>query len=578
MRRLLVCIALSFLSAAEILAAEPIRPSADPVPGQYIVVLRDETVRRPGDSFAVQPTVREMAQSMAMAYSGELLFVYDAALTGFAVRMSAEQARSLARDARVSYVQEDTRLSVGVTQTAPTWGIDRIDQRDRPLDSKFTYNTGAGNVRAYIIDTGIFAGHHDFDVRVGGGFTAIADGNGTHDCQGHGTHVAGTVGGATYGVAKGVGLHPVRVFNCAGGGSSATVIAGVNWVTSNHIKPAVANMSLWGPIDGALDTAVRNSIAAGVTYVVIAGNNSGANACNFSPSRVAEAITVGATTSSDARASFSNIGTCVDLFAPGQDVLSAGITSPIATRLESGTSMAAPHVAGVAAIYLAQNPGATPAQVASAIVAKATTNRLSGIGAGSPNRLLSSALGLSYPCSPCSEASCSRPEGAYISHYLGLDCTGQEGYYTLYFGTDGIKRSWDGQGCVGTAKHPASNQSWRNWAGVCDGDAWPGGNPLNDFLTVYRPAACSCPESVCTPPTGAYISHYTGASCTGLEYYYTPYDRNDGTRRPWDGGGCVGTVLQTVTARSFRDSSGHCTTPPEWGAGNTLNGFVRIYR
>ena len=274
-----------------------------------------------------------------------------------------------------------------------TWGLDRIDQRDLPLNGTYSYTTLAAGVHVYVIDTGIRSTHAEFGGRVSStGYTAISDGNGTNDCNGHGTHVAGTIGGATYGVAKGVTLHAVRVLNCSGSGSTSGVIAGVNWVTANHTAPAVANMSLGGGASTALDDAVRNSVASGVTYAVAAGN-SNANACNSSPSRVSQALTVGSSTNTDARSSFSNFGTCVDVFAPGSNITSAWYTSNTATNTISGTSMASPHVAGAAALYLATDPSAPPSTVHAAVVDNASVNKLSSIGSGSPNRLLHSIFG-----------------------------------------------------------------------------------------------------------------------------------------------------------------------------------------
>ncbi len=356
------------------------RAPAKRIPNQYLVVLKD-VVRD------VEPAVRQLTQR----YSGRPLFTYRSALKGFSVRMSEERAQTLAADPQVMFVEEDNEVTLATTQTGATWGLDRIDQRNLPLDGNYTYRPiGSGlGVTAYIIDSGIRSTHTDFSGRVVAGFTAINDGQGTNDCLGHGTHVAGTVGSDTYGVAKGVTLVPVRVFGCTSQGSVAEIIAGIDWVTGNHSTgtPAVANLSLGGPADDALDLAVTNSINDGITYSIAAGNWN-EDACNSSPARLPAAITVGATDTNDARYSISNFGTCVDLFAPGKDITSLSNTSDIATRLETGTSMAAPHVAGAAAAYLQTNPRATPAEVAAAILANATRNKVTDPGSGSPNLLL----------------------------------------------------------------------------------------------------------------------------------------------------------------------------------------------
>lgn len=355
------------------------------IPGQYIVVLNDQA----GDP-------HEAALALTFAHGGSARHVYTRALRGFSVVLPEAAAIALSRDPRVSYVEEDGQVSLVATQTNATWGLDRIDQRDLPLNNTYTFNfTGAG-VTAYIIDTGIRATHTEFGgrVNVGAGFTSINDGNGTNDCNGHGTHVAGTVGSATYGVAKGVTLVPVRVLGCGGSGTTSGVIAGIDYVTSHHQAGvrAVANMSLGGGISSSLDTAVNNSVNDGVTYAVAAGN-SNADACNFSPARAANAITVGSTTTSDARSSFSNFGTCVDIFAPGSGITSSWGTSDTATNTISGTSMASPHVAGVAALVLEENPGASVSAVTSAIIDNATLNKVTNAGTGSPNRLLFSLIG-----------------------------------------------------------------------------------------------------------------------------------------------------------------------------------------
>jgi subtilisin family serine protease len=349
-------------------------------PGRYIVVFRS-TERDPDGT----------GEQLLRAHGGQMHFRYRAALRGFAATLPPQALERIRQHPTVAYVEEDAIITLDATQTNATWGLDRTDQRYLPLDGTYTYNQTGGSVTVYIIDTGIRASHTEFGGRVTGGYTSILDGNGTNDCNGHGTHVAGTVGGATYGIAKQVTLVPVRVLNCSGSGTISGVIAGVDWVTANRAGPSVANMSLGGGASTSLDNAVNNSIASGVTYAVAAGN-SNANACNYSPARVAAALTVGATTSSDSRASYSNYGTCLDLFAPGSSITSAWHTSNTATNTISGTSMATPHVAGVAALYLETAPGAAPATVASAITSNATPNVVANPGSGSPNLLLFSWL------------------------------------------------------------------------------------------------------------------------------------------------------------------------------------------
>jgi subtilisin family serine protease len=301
--------------------------------------------------------------------------------------MSEEQALNLSRDPRVKFVEEDSIVEASVSQSNPPWGLDRVGQRDLPLNQTYSYTTTGSGVNVYIIDTGIRRTHTQFGGRAFVGFDAVGDGQNTNDCNGHGTHVSGTVGGSTFGIAKAVRLFAVRVLNCSGSGTNSGVIAGVDWVTANHVSPAVANMSLGGGVSTALDTAVNNSINSGVTYAIAAGN-SNTNASNSSPARVAAAITVGSSTMSDARSSFSNFGSVVDIFAPGSSILSSFNTSDTATATLSGTSMATPHVAGVAARFLQSNPGASPATVRNEIVNQATLNHLSGIPSGTANRLL----------------------------------------------------------------------------------------------------------------------------------------------------------------------------------------------
>ncbi|EWM65253.1 MULTISPECIES: S8 family peptidase [Micromonospora] len=358
--------------------------AADAVSGSYVVVLKGDAVGT-ANTLAARTAVPDRAAGLAKRYGGNVGTVWSSALTGYSAKMTAAQARRLAADPAVAYVEQDRVMTTQGTQTGATWGLDRIDQRNLPLNSTFTYPNTASNVRAYIIDTGIRTTHSDFGGRATWG-TNTVDTNNT-DCNGHGTHVAGTVGGTKYGVAKGVRLVAVKVLNCSGSGTTAGVISGVNWVTSNAVKPAVANMSLGGGASTTLDNAVANSINSGITYALAAGNSS-ANACNSSPARVAAAITVGATTSTDARASYSNYGSCVDIFAPGSSITSAWRTSDTATNSISGTSMASPHVAGAAALVLSANTSYTPAQVASYLTSNATTGKVTSPGSGSPNRLL----------------------------------------------------------------------------------------------------------------------------------------------------------------------------------------------
>ena len=353
------------------------------IPGNYIVVLDNVAAGEPGPYSQAD----QIIDVLVAAYGGKVKnhgrFKY--AINGYAAEMTEDEALALSEDPRVQFVEEDQVYTTDATQTNPPWGLDRIDQRDRPLNGTYNYNWTGSGVRVYVIDTGIRTAHTQFGGRASNVFD-VNGGNG-QDCNGHGTHVAGTVGGSTYGVAKSALLRGVKVFQCANTTSTSNIIAGVNYVTANRILPAVANMSVGGGASSSMDTAVNNLINSGVTVAVAAGN-SNANACNSSPARVAAAITVGSTTSSDARSSFSNFGTCLDLFAPGSSIPSAWYTSNTATATLSGTSMASPHVAGAAALYKQANPSASPATIRNALVNNSTTNRISNVGTGSPNRLL----------------------------------------------------------------------------------------------------------------------------------------------------------------------------------------------
>ncbi|MFN0179969.1 MAG: S8 family serine peptidase [Gemmatimonadales bacterium] len=365
-------------------SGEPVGPGSGPQlqvgSGQqrgYIVVFQDGTVN-----------ASALTTSLARQVGAQARFTYERAIPGFAADLSDAQLQAVRRDPRVKYVEADQLVHTTATQSpTPSWGLDRIDQTNLPLNNSYTYTSNGAGVRLYGIDTGIFYGHPDFGGRASKGFDAITPGGNANDCHGHGTHTASTAAGTTYGVAKGMTIIGVRVLDCTGSGTNAQVIAGIDWVTINRILPAVANMSLGGGFSSALNTAVKNSVAAGVVYSVSAGNSS-FNACLQSPASEPDAITVGSTTITDARSSFSNFGTCLDIWAPGSNITAA--VWPSGTAVFSGTSMAAPHVAGVAGQYLQQNPTATPAAVVAALVANASSGKVTGIPANppSPNKLL----------------------------------------------------------------------------------------------------------------------------------------------------------------------------------------------
>jgi subtilisin family serine protease len=345
--------------------------------GTYIIVLKSAN--------DIDGKEKQIAQ---MGGRTEKRFTH--AINGLSVKIKHKDADQLRTEPNVLSVELDQPMFALDTQTpTPSWGLDRTDQRALPLSNSFTASAYGAGVDVYVVDTGVSTTHTDFSGRLRSGFSAINDGRGSNDCNGHGTHVAGTAAGTTYGVAKAASIIPVRVLDCAGSGSNTGVIAGLDWIIANHSAgvAAVANMSLGGGASLALDTAVQNAINDGVVMAVAAGN-SNANACNYSPARAANAITVGATDRTDVRASYSNFGSCLDIFAPGTSITSAWINSSTAINTISGTSMASPHVAGVAAALLSANPTLSPADISSMLRSSATPNVVSTAGTGSPNYLL----------------------------------------------------------------------------------------------------------------------------------------------------------------------------------------------
>ncbi|WP_394205267.1 S8 family serine peptidase [Shewanella waksmanii] len=364
----------------------------------YIVVFNTPSVLNLNNSLAISEFAVQQSRALSNKYDVEVKRHFGNTLNGVLVKADKIQLKSLMQDSSIKYIEQDQMMYVrplvatNADQVSPTWGLDRVDQRNLPLDNNYHYDFDGSGVTAYVIDTGVLNTHSEFGGRSSSGYDFIDNDSNATDCNGHGTHVAGTIGGATYGVAKNVNIVGVRVLGCSGSGSNSGVIAGINWVKNNASGPSVANMSLGGGASQATDDAVNAAVAAGITFVVAAGNDN-SNACNYSPARASDALTVGSTTNSDSRSSFSNYGSCLDIYAPGSSITSAWYNSNNATNTISGTSMAAPHVAGVAALYLDETPSSSPSQIESKLITQSTSNKVTDAKSGSPNKLLFSLNG-----------------------------------------------------------------------------------------------------------------------------------------------------------------------------------------
>ncbi|RKT56180.1 S8 family peptidase [Saccharothrix australiensis] len=515
----------------------------------YLVVLKDDRLGR--------STVRGEAEALVARHGGGRIgFTYHAALTGFSVTMPAERAKRLAADPAVSYVEQDRSTGLLTDQNnPPSWGLDRIDQDSLPLNQKYSYSTGASNVTAYVIDTGINYNHTNFGGRATFGFDAFSDGQNGKDCHGHGTHVAGTVGGSTFGVAKEVKLKAVRVLNCQGSGSVSTEAAGVDWVTANAVLPAVANMSLYtgtaNEPSRVLDNAVKASIAKGISYVVAAGNFND-DSCKYSPQRVTETINVAASARTDARASFSSFGRCSDLFAPGQDIISASHSNNSGSASMSGTSMASPHVAGAVALYLADNPTRTPAEVHSAIVAAATPNKITNPGANTPNRLLRVNNAAPTPVTVANPGNQATTVGGEVS--LQLKATGGTAPYTWSAPTlpPGLSLGASTGLISGTATTAGT------YTVTATATAAAGGSGSTTFTWAVAAAACESRTNgtdVAIPDAGAAVtSEVTFTGCTGNAAAGSRVEVH--IKHTYRGDLVVDLVAPDGTAYRLKDSSG----------------------
>ena len=511
-----------------------------PIAGRYLVVFRQGA------------DVDHESSRIAAKLGGKVKYTYHAALRGMAIELPDAAAAALSREPSVASVEQDQVMSIVATQTGATWGIDRIDQHALPLDGSYTYNADGTGVTAYIIDTGILFSHSEFGGRAVAGIDEVTSGGTAADCNGHGTHVSGTVGGATYGVAKNVSLVAVRVLDCNGSGTTSGVVAGVDWVTANHRSPAVANMSLGGGLSSTLDQAVSNSIASGVTYGIAAGNGNAfgiaQDACTTSPADVSTAITVSATDNTDTKASWANYGTCVDIFAPGVNITSSWYTSTTATNTISGTSMATPHVVGSAALYLQANPTATPAQVASALTGNATAGVVKSGGSGSPNLLLYTGFITATP-------STAPPVASFTSSCSGLTCnfdaSGSTALSTATY-------AWD----FGDATTGAGKTTSHSYAAAGTYTVTLTVSDANGTSTSTQTVTVSAPA-----PTPAPVASFT-YSCSGRTCSFDASATTNATSYSWNfGDGSSGSGV--TTSHQFPPNRNYTVTLTASGNGGT---------
>jgi hypothetical protein len=375
---------------------------------RYIVVFKDNVMN-----------AETMVDELTRGIGAQVHFRYGRVLKGFAATIPAQALEGIRRNPNVSYIEQDAYAGIDVQSNPPSWGLDRIDQVQLPLDNQYAYPNTGSEVTVYILDSGIRMDHVEYSSRVVSGYDFIDNDADASDCHGHGTHVAGTVGGTNVGVAKGATLVAVRVLDCSGWGLWSQIIAGIDWVVNTHSGPSVINMSISGNYSSSVNSAVNSAVASGIVCVVAAGNDN-VDASTKSPASAADAITVGATTSNDARSSFSNYGSVLDIFAPGSGIYSSTITNSNSYASWSGTSMAAPHVAGAAALYMSANSSATPTQVVNALTSTAVSGTLSGIGSGSPNLLLHNQFGGSNTLPPAPSAPSSLTAGSATTSSISL--------------------------------------------------------------------------------------------------------------------------------------------------------------